>query len=512
MNIIGTAVRRRMRELRRVLQGPQLIAFVPAIALAAFWVFGELALLGVALGLPMLLSGMGLFSMSDSGHHGRACEVTTLDKLEPVATRLAQRAQEQNKLTACFLLGFEDTEELDSRHGAETVFKLRDAATGRIRSALRPGDDIYIVDKTRIAVLLGPVIRLDLESALQIASRIQAAAEEPVVVAGSAIYPSYSVGLSLSSRLETEAQGKDFLSSANAALEDAQSSGASAIRAWSRHGRYMKTAETPLETEVRAALEAGEIVPWFQPQISTETGQVTGVEALARWLHPDRGTLPPAVFLPAIASAGLLPKLAETILQETLEALQDWDSLGFTVASAAVNMTKQDLDDPKLPDRIAWQLDRFNLTPDRLCIEVLEDVVAEGPDDVTARNIRALAAMGCGIDLDDFGTGKASISALRRFDVSRLKIDRSFVTRVDTDEDQRRVVAAVIGMAERLGLDTVAEGVETVGEHALLAQLGCKVVQGFGIARPMSPERIPKWIQTYNAKLAQAPRLPRAMG
>ena len=153
------------------------------------------------------------------------------------------------------------------------------------------------------------------------------------------------------------------------------------------------------------------------------------------------------------------------------------------------------------------ELDRFDLSPDRLTVEVLEDVAADLSNEVAIRNVRALSELGCGIDLDDFGTGHASITNIRRFAVRRLKIDRSFVTRVDVDMEQQRYVAAVLSMAEQLGLETLAEGVETAGEHAMLAQLGCAHVQGFGVARPMPFEDTIDWVCRYRDKIAEIRRL-----
>jgi EAL domain-containing protein (putative c-di-GMP-specific phosphodiesterase class I) len=134
-------------------------------------------------------------------------------------------------------------------------------------------------------------------------------------------------------------------------------------------------------------------------------------------------------------------------------------------------------------------------------------VVAETGNDVIVSNISALARMGCGIDLDDFGTGHASITSIRRFAVRRIKIDRSFVTKVDEDRDQQKMVSAILSMAERLGLQTLAEGVETPGEHAMLAQLGCGDVQGFGIARPMPVDETMDWIERHRARPSAAPRI-----
>jgi len=155
-------------------------------------------------------------------------------------------------------------------------------------------------------------------------------------------------------------------------------------------------------------------------------------------------------------------------------------------------------------------LDQFDLEAERLIIEVLETVIAASPYDSVTRNINGLARMGCPIDLDDFGTGHASISSLRRFAARRIKIDRSFVMKVDRDADQQRMVSAILTMAERLDLDTLAEGVETLGEQVMLAQLGCRHVQGFGIGRPMPLEQVPEWMKAYDARREMTPIIRKA--
>ena len=134
------------------------------------------------------------------------------------------------------------------------------------------------------------------------------------------------------------------------------------------------------------------------------------------------------------------------------------------------------------------------MTPDRLTVEVLETVVAGRAEDQVIRNLAGLSSLGCTLDLDDFGTGHASITNIRRFSIARIKIDRSFVTRIDTDPDQQMMFSAILTMADRLHLDTLAEGVETAGELAMLAELGCRHVQGFGIARPMPLAQADAWI------------------
>lgn len=204
--------------------------------------------------------------------------------------------------------------------------------------------------------------------------------------------------------------------------------------------------------------------------------------------------------------------LGQIVLRDAFTAMKAWRDMGFDIPHVGVNFSAEELRDPKLLERIQWELDRYGLTPGHLAVEILESVVASSPEDTVTRNIRGLGDLGCYIDLDDFGTGHASISSIRRFAVQRLKIDRSFVMKVDCDVEQQRMVNAILLMAEQLGLEALAEGVETAGEHAMLAQLGCGHVQGFGVGRPMPFEDTGEWIAAHLAKLDPPPEIGRKTG
>jgi EAL domain-containing protein (putative c-di-GMP-specific phosphodiesterase class I) len=199
--------------------------------------------------------------------------------------------------------------------------------------------------------------------------------------------------------------------------------------------------------------------------------------------------------------------LGQTMLTQALAAVAELDHKGLRVPTVAVNFSAQELRDPQLPDRLRWSLDRFHLAPSRLTVEVLESVVAGDGDEVIASNISRIAGLGCGVDLDDFGTGNASITAIRRFALNRLKIDRSFVREVDQNRDQQKLVTAILSLAERLELETLAEGVETQAEHALLAQLGCGHVQGYVIAKPMPAEDLAPWLSAHRDSQRKAIRI-----
>jgi diguanylate cyclase (GGDEF)-like protein len=494
------------RQLATVFTGPPAMAFLPAICLAAFWAGGEIALMVVAAMLPIayLIAG-GI----DTGLRVRRDAVSGLFQrhaFEDLVEESHIRTAQMGRHAVLISLVIEEFDLLVERHGQPAADIVVQRTGERIIAAMRKDDHVGQMGDARFSICTAPVRHLDLETSIQMAGRLQVALEEPISVDGLSIYISTSVGFCMHARAPGES-AEDWLCAAATALREAQRRGPSAIRAFSDQMRRDNKSRSDLREEVGQALDGGQIQPWFQPQISTDTGQITGFEALARWSHPVRGMISPADFLPAIEDAGLLERLAEVMMYHGFAALKAWDGSGVTVPQIGVNFAGSELSNPRLLEKVKWELDRFDLTPDRLAIEVLETVVASAPDDMITRNINALGELGCRVDLDDFGTGHASIASIQRFSVSRIKIDRSFVMKADRDPEQQRMISAILTMAERLEVETLAEGVESVGEHVLLAQLGCDHVQGFGIARPMPFEQTLDWITSHNAKLQDVPRI-----
>ena len=500
------------RLFDQVMHGPQALAFVPAMTLAAFWFGGEAWLLVVALGLPVAYAASGGFSSAGAGPEpDTALPEDTLLALDRALHTVLDAADRSGRATGCLMLAVDDLPDMLARYGPGAAEAVMLNLSARISTSLREGDHVIRLPDGEFGVALAPMRHLDLETAIQLAGRLQLAVEEPISLDATTIFLSCSVGFCLGARNPGNSS-TDLLDAARAALRDAQLNSPSAIRAFNPRMRHARKPTDALADEAAIALESGHIVPWFQPQISTHTGRITGFEALARWQHPERGLISPAEFLPVMEDTGQIERLGEVMLYRALTALRAWDAAGVDIPRVGVNFANDDLHNPKLIDKIRWELDRFDLAASRLSIEVLETVVAATPDDAVSRNINGLAKLGCGIDLDDFGTGHASILSIRRFAVRRIKIDRSFVMKVDRDPEQQRMVNAILTMAERLDLDTLAEGVETLGEHAMLAQLGCGHVQGFGIARPMPFEQTLDWIRTHNAKLQEAPTIGRSAG
>ncbi|WP_114284994.1 putative bifunctional diguanylate cyclase/phosphodiesterase [Candidatus Halocynthiibacter alkanivorans] len=500
--------------LRSILLGPQLLAFLPAISLGGYWYGGEGVLLFIAILFPAIIALAGLLPANGSSGAKECDSITGLPLRASAIGALNeayQTAGTNGHSTACLVVELDEFPTISRTYGTDASDKVLASAATRLRDTMRDYDLIAKLDGPCFAIAMAPRRRVDLEGMLQIAARIQGALSDPFSINATRVYVTSSIGFCTPSRAPSS-DGAALLAAAERALVDAQNNGPSAIRAYSPDIVKRAAAASAIAAEVGNALENGQITPWFQPQVSTDTGEVTGLEALARWQHPERGLIPPAEFLPAIADAGLFEHLGDVMLNQSLAAIQAWDNIDINVPNVAVNFAAEELSNPKLVDKLRWELDRFDLTPDRLTVEILEDVIASSDNDTITRNIWALSEMGCRIDLDDFGTGHASIANIRRFAVDRIKIDRSYVTRVDVDRDQQNMAAAILTMAERLDLETLAEGVETVGEHSMLAQLGCGHIQGFSVARPMPFDETTTWMRKHREKLATPSILGRHAG
>jgi diguanylate cyclase len=360
----------------------------------------------------------------------------------------------------------------------------------------------------RFGIALAPQKGFALAAAQAVAQRLQADLAQPFHFEQVSVWPSVSAGLCLNPAAARSA-GLGMLAAAERAAHMAAQAGPAGQHSFTAADRA-RPAKDALSGELRRALEAGEICAYFQPQVALATGAIAGMETLARWRHPARGLILPDEFVPLIEAEGLSQRLAERMLRDGLAALNRLDAQGLVVPNVAVNLSAPELGNPALADTVAWELDRHELGPERLVLEIVETVVTHGDDDVVVRNVARLARLGCGIDLDDFGTGHASIANIRRFAVSRIKIDRSFVTNMHRDPGQRRMVAAILSMAGELGLQCIAEGIESPGEATALAGMACAFGQGFGIARPMPLADLARWLRERAAARAATEAVLRA--
>ena len=232
-------------------------------------------------------------------------------------------------------------------------------------------------------------------------------------------------------------------------------------------------------SRLRRALERDEFVLHYQPLVSLQQRRIAGVEALVRWQHPERGMVPPNEFIPVAEETGLVVGLGRWVLEEACRAAARWP--GYV----SVNLSSRQLAAPGLAEDISRALRQSGVAPERLALELTESVLMEETE-----ALEALRALGVRVMLDDFGTGYSSLDYVRRFPPDAIKIDRAFIAPVADDEGARHIVRAIVGMAAGLGVEVIAEGVETLAQAAALAALGCDLAQGFGLARPAAAEAI----------------------
>ena len=506
---LGLRAKRNVVRVLAFARRPELLAFLPAVTLAAFWLGGEEALVATALSVPIVYALAGILG-------GGAVRELVLPGTDPV-TALPLRDALLRRLddglgegdaggvrVACIVLGLDHADQLARRHGHDAYAEILRQTGARITGAIRRQDLAVRLDGACFAVAVASVRRVDLESVLQMAARVQEAVELSMAIDGGTVHVTVSVGFCLGGRAPAPG-GAALLEAAGVAMDDAAFHGPGSIRAHAPGMRRPFDNLAELRRDLGPALDKGEVEAFFQPQVSTETGAVTGFETLVRWRHPSRGLLAPRDFLPDVLAAGLAQRLGEVTLDAALRALRRWDDAGHQVPTITVNFAPEELRNPRLPDRVQWELDRFGLEPARLVVDIHEAILAEPSDEMTAQTLRRLAEAGCRLDLDGFGVGRASVEVLRRYPVRRLKIDRSFVAGIDHDRAQQRTVAAILTLAETMQIDTLGLGVETPGEHAMLAQLGCRHVQGFGVARPMPEEAAGAWL---DARAAGATAIP----
>jgi diguanylate cyclase (GGDEF)-like protein len=256
-----------------------------------------------------------------------------------------------------------------------------------------------------------------------------------------------------------------------------------------------------LASELADALDKDEFRLDYQPKIDARTKVVTGVEALVRWRHPTRGLLLPDVFIPLTEQTGMIRELTNWVLQRALSECASWHRAGRLIP-VAVNLSAATVHDPELMDAVTTAVSRSGLPPESIELEITESAVMFDPDGAL-RSLQSLVDFGVRLSLDDFGTGNSSLSYLQRLPVTAVKIDKSFVEPLLSDDTAKAIVRAVVNLAHSLSLSVIAEGVDSGPVMEQLTALGCDALQGFYVASPMSPDRLEQWIATNSPTAAR---------
>jgi diguanylate cyclase (GGDEF)-like protein len=352
--------------------------------------------------------------------------------------------------------------------------RLRDRVGGA-RLARLGGDEFAVL------VLDAEDVALAAEST---ARRVIEVLAEPFRVAGQLVFVSASIGVAV--HPADGVDGSTLLMNADAAMYSAKASGRNAYRRYEAAMNSESRDFLALEADLHGALREGGLVLFFQPEVDAQRGDILRLEALVRWLHPERGLLKPAQFLPMAEESGLITAVDDWVIRAACSQIRIWDEAGFEPLPVAVNLSAAQLQRVELPEIIAGALAEHGVSPGRLEIELTEKNAMRDAAGV----VRRLRELGLSIALDDFGTGYSLPGYLKQFVADRVKIDRSFVTGLPDDRFDRAIVEAMIRMAHDLDLEVTAEGVESSEQAAFLASRGCDLLQGYLFARPMPADEI----------------------
>ena len=338
--------------------------------------------------------------------------------------------------------------------------------------------------------------------AVRVAERVQAELAIPFVVNQQEIVISASIGIAASSSPHTHAE--DLLRDADIAMYRAKRAGKARceVSDTAMHENAVKRLQ--LETDLRKALDLGEFRVYYQPIVSLQTGKITGFEALTRWQRPE-GIVPPLEFIAVAEETGLIIPMNRQLLREACQHLRSWQSEfpSDPPLTMSVNITSREFAQPDLASEIRKSLEQTGIDPSCLQLEIIE-TIAMGDAEKSGHVLGQLKALGVRLSIDDFGTGYSSLSRLRRIPVDTLKIDRAFISNMDSDKENREIVRAIIVLAHNLGLKVVAEGTETEEHINLLKQFNCEMAQGYFFSRPADDQAMLKLLASNRSAVATA--------
>jgi diguanylate cyclase (GGDEF)-like protein/PAS domain S-box-containing protein len=356
-----------------------------------------------------------------------------------------------------------------------------------LTGALRANDTVARLSGDEFAVLLPNVHGIS--GAVGVAERVLTALHAPFTVGDTSADVAASIGVAVAPDHGTSPT--DLLRHADTAMYEAKEAAAGVAVYEPERGERAPT-RFGLLGQLRRALDRGELVVYYQPKLDLATGKLAGAEALVRWQHPQRGLLSPAEFVPVAETTGLIHRLTSHVLDVALAQVHAWALAGVEVP-IAVNLSARCLHDRGLPRRVAAALERHQVPPAMLCLEITESSIMRDPVGALAV-LRELAATGVRLSLDDFGTGYSSMTYLRQLPVTELKVDRSFVQDLASESADAVLVRSAVDLGHNLGLEVVGEGVEDSSTLDALRALGCDVAQGYFVARPMPAEAVDAWL------------------
>jgi len=402
-------------------------------------------------------------------------------------TDLIARARHRGTSLAVLLLDLDHFREINDIQGQEAGDALLRMVAERLSDRLREIDTLGRLGGDEFAV-----VQSDLHGPGEVAGlaqRLLQAFAEPFQLDGTEVSIEASMGIAIHPSDGDQAEA--LLRNAVKALDRSKTEGGRSYRYFEPEMDASQRERRELEQDLRRAIDSGGLALHYQPQLDCWTGEISGFEALVRWPHPERGMISPGQFIPLAEETGLIIALGDWVLRQAIREASSWPG----TLRIGVNLSAVQFRDGGLPEVVAGYLEQFGLAPERLELEITESLVMSDSQ-ATLDQLGFLKSLGVRIAMDDFGTGYSSLGYLRRYPFDKLKIDRSFVLDLETDQEARTIVRAVVGLARGLGLPVTAEGVERREQLEILTEEGCDEVQGFLLGRPMPASMLAGYLES----------------
>ena len=406
-----------------------------------------------------------------------------LEHLRHAIERNGMRGQ---KNFAVLFLDFDHFKVINDSLGHLEGDNLLRSIAKRLTDALRPGDIVARLGGDEFTILLDDLGKSG--DVIQIVERIQTDLRQPFNLRGNEIFTSASIGIALSDANYTEPE--TMLRDADTAMYRAKANGKARHQIFNRAMHELVSSRLQLETELRQAIGREEFRIYYQPIINLQSGKIKGFESLVRWQHPTRGMVSPLDFISIAEETGLIVPLGEWILRESCRQLHEWQAANTLNPSLtmSVNLSAKQFTQKDLVERVIEIINDTRIEPDTLRLEITESYLMEDSEAAIA-TLKRLRALGIRLSIDDFGTGYSSLSYLPRLPVSYLKIDRSFVSQMHINPENREIVRTIILLAKNLNLEVIAEGIETVEQADYLKSLDCHFGQGYLYSKPVAVEQ-----------------------
>jgi diguanylate cyclase (GGDEF)-like protein len=397
------------------------------------------------------------------------------------------RAEREGTSVALLFLDLDRFKTINDSLGHAVGDKLLCATANRLVQVVRDCDTVCRQGGDEFVLMLPDC---DAEGAATVAEKLISAVSEAIEIDNHRLAGSASIGISL-----YPADALDFadlLKHADTAMYRAKEAGRNGYRFYSVSMNEDSKERLELETELRQALKRGELQLHYQPQINISDGRLYGLEALLRWPHATWGMVSPARFIPVAEECGLIDAIGAWVLNEACRQMTAWIEADLDIPRVAVNLSARHFRHEDVPALVAAALERHHLPPSRLTLEITESLMLH--DESTLAALTSLDEMGVTLAVDDFGTGYSSLGYLKRFPVTELKLDQTFVRDLGVDDEDRAIASAVVRIGQSLRMVVVAEGVETQEHLAFLREEGCEVAQGYLFARPMPVDDLLSWL------------------